>query len=279
MNALKTLLIAMFVMLGLPSQAEASAWWKSNLKIVNEFDGAADVFVNGNYKGSVNGDRTRVFEVNPGYRQVTLRRPGTGYVLLSDREFFYSDSTTRLTIKAPKGELKIRNDSPVPMLISACANEPRWVEPFTNIVLPVRTGNVIVKSQVREREGLKTLTTKTVWAEPGARASTTLRYTPPAKTRLTVVNHDGRDVRIVMNGRDKGTLRSGDRMVLDVRPGEVDLLATEIGGRVIFDDDLFVSRGETERVDLLPRAPRYTTASPASRPPERPHCPLAVSAY
>jgi hypothetical protein len=243
----------------LMTSPEASAsWFKASLAIDNTYDGSVMVFVDDRYRGTVGGDQTRHFVIDSGYAEVEVRQPGTGYLLTSKDVWVFSDERAEVKVRAPRVDALVRNTGDAPLLVDLGRHESVWVTPGSAVHLPIRAGSRQLVTQVHTSGGLREVETRTVWVEPGKPASLTVKYDPPAPTRLLLSNQDSRSLRLLIGGRDRGTLQPGQQKWFDVRPGEVEVLAAQIGGRVLFDETLALSRGSSGKLTVSASQPaRY----------------------
>src|SRR5690606_30247354 len=80
------------------------------LTIDNDFDGTAQVFVDGRFVGNVGGDAVQNFAMAPGRRFVTVKTR-SGFPLAQSRVHATPRSRVRMEVEAPVGTLVLRNTS------------------------------------------------------------------------------------------------------------------------------------------------------------------------
>lgn len=214
------------------------------LEIDNDFEGALEIYVNGRYEGTAPGDRRTVVEVKPGHRDLMLRRPESGAVLLARDLHFAKGVTSVVTYTAPRMTLRVRNTSPVPLQVDVGPGDGVWVSPYSATDLRVTAGTVQLEARVREAGHIERVTTRTIWAEPGQPLQeAVLDYTPTSHTRLSLHNEQGIRLRAVVEGVEVW-LSPGERRSVAVAPGYATVRFYDTRGRLIDTDRVYASRGE-----------------------------------
>lgn len=220
----------------------------ATLTIDNRFDGEAEVLVDGKLEGVAHADRATSFEVRPGLRQVSVVRPGTGYVLASARMDLDPCSSRSLSVFVPDGQVRVDNEGEVALKVDV-GGTSIWLQPGSVTVLPVKAGNLTIAASIHDPNGDWTAIERDLWVEPGRIASTTLRPDPGV---VVVTNGGLVPVRALFDGNDAGWLQPGETDRIWVRPGATRVVLTDRIGHVVATDVLVVDRGEVEKIAVVP---------------------------
>ena len=236
-----------------PSVANAGAG-DATLAVHNRFDGEVEVQVDGRFEGIARADATTSFEVRPGVREVVISRPGTRYVLESQRIHLSPYVTTSLPVHAPAGTLRVENEGEVPLKVDLGSTE-LWLQPGSVVSLPVETGELTLQASIHDPRGDWMAIERALWVEPGQAASTTLK---PEPTVIVVANRQSVPVRALLDGADAGWIQPGETERVWVRPGPTRVVLVDRAGRVFTTTSLVVTRGEEARVVVAPPMPPVT---------------------
>ena len=242
---------------GLASSALASHA-HALLEIDNRFDGEAAVYVDGRFRGNVEGDARLKLDVGPGRHHLEVRRPGTGYLLTENTVSTLYNATVSVRVQPPQGTLRLVNNGQISLRLQA-ADHSVWVSPGTALTIPVPTGNVPITASIREPRGdFKTLE-RVLWVEPGVVETEILRPNPGV---IRVVNQDCTAVRVRLDGDDAGMLQPGETRTLYVRPGDSWVTFVEPGGTTRLTTRVEVIRGGEAQVVLRDMPGSGATSGP-----------------
>jgi hypothetical protein len=234
----------------------------ATLQVRNTFDGKGEVWIDRRVVGTVGGDQTMTFLVEPGVHDVRVERPDTNYPLVQTRLHLYTGSTTVLPVQAPAGTLRVSNGGEVALKIQA-DDATVWISPGSAAQLTVETGNVKVLASIKEPRGEWKALEKTVWVEPGIQASEVMR---PDPTVIVVTNRDRTPMRMLVDGVDAGTVGAYDTRRVWVRPGSTQVVLIDNAGRVRTSTRVYVSRGKEVKLVVEPTWQAVNTVVTVDRP-------------
>jgi hypothetical protein len=242
----------------------------TELIINNSFDGQAHVYVDGRYEATVLGDQKLALRMRPGSHALEVVRPG-GFVLASTRLMLNRGLSTELRVVAPMTDVRLFNPTSAPLRVDLGRHDDVWLSPGTGLTLPVRSGRHELISVVRERAGERIVERRSLWVEPGRPSTERLAWvSAPQLSRIVIVNHHARDMRVLVAGRDHGALRPGASLRLPLQPGRFDVQLIEVGGSVVFADRVSLGLGADTHISVQGR--RDTRVSViAHRPLPPPH--------
>lgn len=231
------------VMLALPQSAHAHGG-EAQVEIDNRFDGEAAVYVEGRYVGTVAGDAAARFETRPGNVDVSVRRPGTGYVLASARVHVHRGEPATLVVDPPPATVRVQNAGDVGLKLDLGARDA-FLAPGATLELVVPSGRLELQASIHDPRGDWVAVERSVWVEPGRPAEVTLR---PDPTVLAVTNGQVVPLRILLDGVDAGWVASGEALRVWVRPGPTTVVLLDGMGRVHEERHLLVARGQEVEV-------------------------------
>lgn len=219
-------------------------WRASTLTVHNYFDGKVDVWVDGRFVGCIDGNRTQSFSVPAGYRDVTVRRPETGFVLTRTRLSMPPGRSQYVPVAAPFGQVTFQNASVVPMKV-VIDGRVTWMDPGQRVQLTVETGNVTVSGLLRDCRGEWEALNQTFWLEPGQNSFQSLR---PESGLIIVTNSERFGVRARIDGVDVGFIAPGASERIWVRYGTANIVLVDTAGRTRSSQTVTVTRGREARV-------------------------------
>jgi hypothetical protein len=220
--------------------------------IDNDFDGKGEVFIDGRYTGTVAGDTRASFQTSPGCHTVTVKRPGTSFVMSSVNLTLARGSNTILPVQAPRGTLRVTNAGEVALKLRADGASSVWVNPGGTAVLNVEAGNVDLKASIRDPRGEWDALERVAWVEPGRPEALTLK---PDPTVLVVSNYERYPVHALVDGADLGWIDPGASQETWLRPGRADVVLLDRSGRVRTTTSVVLRKGEDTRVVLQAAVP------------------------
>lgn len=216
----------------------------ATLTVRNDFDGTLDLWVDGRYVETISGNSTRNVMMRPGYRDVTLRRSQSGFVITRTQVALTPGRSQFLPVAAPMGRMSFQNASAVPMKVRV-DGQTMWIDPNQRVSMTVETGNVQVATILRDPRGEWEAMSQTVWLEPGQDGFQALR----AESGLVLVtNYERFAVRILIDGVDAGFVGPGDTRRVFVRFGSASFVLVDPAGRARETTSVYVTRGREERV-------------------------------
>lgn len=230
--------------LGLLLAAPSLAGRAATVTVDNSFDGAAEVRIDGNLVGLVDGDHTASFAVTPGLHAIQVMRSGSGFLLAATASRLDAGCTLILPVEPPRGEVQVLNRGEVALKLDLDRSSV-WLQPGASVLVPVTTGNVTLGASIRDPRGEFRAIERSLWVEPGLLATTTLA---PDPTVVAITNRDRVPLRALIDGADGGWVQPGDTARIWVRPGPTAVVLEDRAGRVVSRTSVVVGRGDDARV-------------------------------
>jgi hypothetical protein len=218
----------------------------SRVEIANFFDGEVELYLDGRFRGLVPGDGRLVVDHRPGPLDVVVRRPGTGFVLVSTQLYLSRDARVFVPVEAPRSVVRVRNAGEVALKVDV-DHQHVWLAPHTTVDLRVTSGFVDLRASIRDPRGDYLAMTRDLWVEPGRLETTVLSPDPSA---VRIYNREHVAVRVLLDGVDVGMLAPGATREMFVRPGNTRIVLVDLAGNVRYTNFVDVPRGGTAIVDL-----------------------------
>lgn len=272
MSTLRTLLVALFATLW---SATALAWGPrpGALEIDNRSGEQAEVYVDGQWRGSVRPGDDRTFSVSPGRHHIEATGR-SGLRLFADRLDFHTGRTSAVRLAPPLATLVLVNDGPVPLYVDTRGIAPFWMLPGARHELDLPPGPATVTTQIAGRFGPTPVGSTSLALLGGRRTVAEIGWqAPPATSRLTMVNHQRRTLRVYVGGQEVGVLRPGASDTFQVRPGRHQVTVVEHGGDIFYNQAVTFAPRKDHTVQVL--ADAYVHQGRPSHP--RPHGPPSSS--
>jgi hypothetical protein len=214
----------------------------ANLTVRNDFDGRLDLFVDGRFVQTVPGNSTVNLPFRPGFRDVTLRRAETGFVVARSQVNLAPGRNQFLPVAAPMGQMTVHNTGAVPMRVQVDGQYVS-VMPGQRAQVTTATGNVRLVGSISALRGDWVTLDQTVWLEPGQVGYQALRADPAV---LVVANPERFPVRVMVDGFDAGFLNPGETRRVFVAPGTVQVQFLDRYGRPRSSSSVVVTRGREQ---------------------------------
>ncbi len=252
------------LLLATPALARPAA----NLSVDNHWGAPVQVFVDNRPLTTVGGYDDLYTRIRPGWHEVEIRTLN-GTLLERDTSWFHPHRMTRLDVSVPMTTLVVTNTGHTPLYVEGCLGG-RWVQPGRTETARVPAGQVDLTASLSGRRGNRDVVDqKAFWAEPGTRNRVSFAHVPPP-ARMVFTNTERFPVRVLIDGRSRGRVAPGARIVLSVEPGRHVIEVTSPHGHVVYDDYLRTRPGSDHRITIgtpaRPPRPGHRVAASGHRP-------------
>jgi hypothetical protein len=283
MNALIAFLFAVASALAGPHSGYGHSYGPpvAPLIVDNTADGQVEIFIDYRAVGDVRANTQRVFSIPVGTHYVEARHV-SGYRLYANKLNVRSTSGVTLRLTHPRSTLNLTNVGSYPVLVEVAGAKDMWLSPGQNRNYGVSVGQVKVQTtywiqgvQRRETRSFRVDPERVTRATTGQVAAPTygsVTYLPSGGPvspsammgRMILTNAQGRSVDVYVDGRQLGSLNSGQTRQWEVPVGAVWVMAIDSRGTMVFDERLKVSSSHASQSIIGSSGPASSSYGPSS---------------
>jgi hypothetical protein len=214
----------------------ALAWSEpGGVMVTNDSGQQVEVYVDGQWRGSIRDDDQRVFSAWPGSHDVRVAWPD-GTAVASDRVQLAPGRPSSMVVRPPPTTFALTNQGQAPLWVEVPGVAPFWMLPGMNQSLTLGvTGPLPVVTSVYGRGGLVPVGQLSLNPCPGHVVQAPLGFVAAAPaTTVTVTNLEDHTLRVYLGGTEVAVIPVGETRTWDVRPGRTDVMIVEHGDGVLF---------------------------------------------
>lgn len=201
----------------------------------NEAGAPIEVYLDGQYRGSVRAGDERSFTATPGNHGLVAT--SAGHTLYNRAVVTTPRGPTRVVVQPAMVPLTLTHHGAGPVWVELAGATPFWMMPGASQTLMVQPQpGLAVTTSIYGRGGLFPVATVPVQLMPGRGATLEVGYTAaPPSTTVTLINQEDRLVRVYIGGYEVAVVPPGQSRTWEVPPGRAKVLIVEQGDGVVVD--------------------------------------------
>lgn len=219
------------------------------LTIENQSNAQLKLFVDGRFMGEIRDGFERIFSVAPGYHDIRVSCDGMD--MYNKRTYVSQNRGKELTIRPATGTLALTNVGSQAIMVSINDGRDLWLAPGQSQKYEVFAGLAELDATYWDHHGQQRIQTQRFDIDPGRTTHATTGIKQDMRSGEIQLSNSGYEtLSIFIDGRDVGSIRSGNTKTFAVDTGNTWVMAVQPDGDTVFSDKLNVRSNETERLSL-----------------------------
>jgi len=201
-----------------------------------------EIYVDGQWQGSVGHTSERSFSVGAGFH--TVEGFSGGERLFREQVHLSPRNEARVRVEPLAQATTFVHRGDTAVFVQLPGVQGFWLQPGQRKVLSLRMGSLRLETSIQGRHGMRNLAARDLNIQRGRNATIDVGYTAPQPSTTTITNNRNHTVRVYIADKQVTALRAGETARIAVSQGDHAVLVVSQQGAVLYNQDVRFERGQ-----------------------------------